>query len=99
MSSKVFYDADTFSNFLGAFDPKHNVVVGHNSIGYDAPALSRIWSSNFYNITIIDTLVLSRLDNPSRECGHSLESLGQHERTDEPRSSQARIISYNYITK
>ena len=52
-------------------------LIGHNIIGYDLPAIKKIHNVDLTaNRRIVDTLVLSRLFNPSREGGHSLESWG-----------------------
>lgn len=51
-------------------------IVGHNIIGFDLPILERVWGwSPHRDIKVIDTLVLSRLANPSRDGGHSLRNL------------------------
>ena len=51
-------------------------LIGHNIIGFDVPILRRI-SGLDWSFGIRDTLVLSRLHNPSLEGGHSLRSWGQ----------------------
>jgi len=52
-------------------------LIGHNIIGYDLPAIKKIHNIDLTeNCAIVDTLVLSRLFNPTREGGHSLESWG-----------------------
>ena len=53
-----------------------DVIIGHNMIGYDQPVLERLLDIDFSGVKIEDTLVMSRLDNPSREGGHSLASWG-----------------------
>ena len=51
-------------------------VVGHNIIGFDLPVLAEAWDFELpKSIGVIDTLILSRLSNPSRERGHSLRQL------------------------
>ena len=51
-------------------------IVGHNLIGFDIPVLSKAWGFEVPQSTnIIDTLVMSRLSNPSRDGGHSLRNL------------------------
>ena len=57
----------------------HNVdeVIGHNIMAYDIPAIEKILGVSFDNIKITDTLVLSRLYNPSLEGGHSLAKWGE----------------------
>jgi len=52
-------------------------VIGHNIIGFDAPVLERVWGIHIPVDILIDTLVLSRLYNPSLEGGHSLDSWGK----------------------
>ena len=52
-------------------------VIGHNIIDYDIPVLERVLGTCFGNSKVTDTLVLSRLGDPSREGGHSLEAWGQ----------------------
>ena len=51
-------------------------LVGHNIIGFDIPMVEKFSDIKLSNKTIVDTLVLSRLFNPVREGGHSLESWG-----------------------
>jgi len=51
-------------------------VVGHNLIGYDIPVLERLWGVSVASERIIDTLVLSRLYDPSKSGGHSLRNWG-----------------------
>ena len=53
-----------------------DVLVGHNIIGYDLPHIKRLYGVDLYDKKIIDTLVLSRLYNPTQEGGHSLEAWG-----------------------
>ena len=52
-------------------------VVGHNLIGYDLPVLERLWGVSVAPERVVDTLVLSRLEDPSRPGGHSLRSWGE----------------------
>jgi DNA polymerase I-like protein with 3'-5' exonuclease and polymerase domains len=51
-------------------------LIGHNLIGYDIPVLEKLLSADFSKCKITDTLVMSRLANPSREGGHSLDNWG-----------------------
>ena len=51
-------------------------LIGHNLIGYDIPVLERLLNVDFSKCKITDTLVMSRLANPSREGGHSLDNWG-----------------------
>ena len=59
-------------------------LIGHNVIGYDVPVCERLMNINFSKHKITDTLVMSRLANPSRPGGHSLKALsagGDEEKT------------------
>ena len=51
-------------------------LIGHNILGFDIPVIKKLTGVDLYNKTIVDTLVLSRLFNPVRELGHSLEAWG-----------------------
>ncbi len=60
-----------------AFLTTADKLIGHNIIGYDLPAIKKIHNIDLTEgRAIVDTLVLSRLFNPTREGGHSLESWG-----------------------
>ena len=57
---------------------KATTLIGHNIIGFDLPAIKDLYDVDLMeNKKIIDTLVLSRLFNPTKEGGHSLESWGE----------------------
>jgi DNA polymerase I-like protein with 3'-5' exonuclease and polymerase domains len=51
------------------------VLIGHNIIGFDLPVLGKLLGFEWWG-GVEDTLVMSRLDNPSREGGHSLAAWG-----------------------
>ena len=51
-------------------------VCGHNLIGYDLPVLERLWGISVAPERVVDTLVLSRLYDPSKSGGHSLRNWG-----------------------
>ncbi len=53
-----------------------NTLIGHNIIGFDIPMVHKFGGVDLSSIPVIDTLVLSRLFNPAREGGHSLEKWG-----------------------
>jgi DNA polymerase I-like protein with 3'-5' exonuclease and polymerase domains len=50
--------------------------VFHNGIGFDVPVLNRLWNQTFTKENVVDTLVLSRLADPSKSGGHSLRNWG-----------------------
>ena len=56
---------------------KCDKIIGHNVIGFDFPVLKKTWNIQVKKSQVIDTLVLSRLYNPSLEDGHSLAAWGQ----------------------
>ena len=57
---------------------KGSTVYFHHGYGFDFPVINRIWGLNLLDTFVCrDTLVLSRLANPQREGGHSLEAWGQ----------------------
>jgi DNA polymerase-1 len=51
-------------------------IIGHNLIGFDVGILDRVWNVYISRDTVVDTLYLSRLYNPSQEGGHSLRNWG-----------------------
>lgn len=54
----------------------YDAVAGHNIIGFDAPVLEKVWKVCFDRVAVVDTLIMSRLYNPSMEGGHSLANWG-----------------------
>ena len=75
-AESVVYNAEDFKLYLDKLG-KEVELIGHNIIAYDIPALEELWGIDFSGYTITDTLVLSRLANPSRDGGHSLDNWGQ----------------------
>ena len=72
----------TFSGTtLGLFKPwmasEADCLVFHNGIGYDVPVLTRLCGIDFSDVQVEDTLVMSQLDKPRRDGGHSLASWGE----------------------
>lgn len=55
---------------------KAELLMGHNIICYDIPVILRLYNIDLSSHNLIDTLVLSRLFNPTQEGGHSLEAWG-----------------------
>ena len=51
-------------------------LIGHNIIGFDIPLVEKFGGVDLSTIEVIDTLVLSRLFNPTRDGGHSLATWG-----------------------
>jgi DNA polymerase I-like protein with 3'-5' exonuclease and polymerase domains len=55
---------------------KYDIFVGHNLLAFDCYHLNRLWKTGIRQIQVQDTLVMSRLLNPSIEDGHSLAAWG-----------------------
>ena len=70
--TKIWTKPDGLQNYL-----QDQSIVGHNLIGFDAYHLNRLWNTKIRLSQCIDTLVLSRLLNPNREAGHSLDAFGK----------------------
>lgn len=68
-----FSPFDGLQDYLGGYDD----LIGHNCISFDVPVMREHLGISFDNHNIIDTLVLSRLYNPSLEDGHSLKAWGE----------------------
>ena len=51
-----------------------DTLVGHNLIGFDLPILEKLWKVQTNGKNILDTLIMSRLLNPSIDDGHSLDA-------------------------
>ena len=72
--STVICNAEDFKAYKAAMPEA--LWVFHNGIGFDLPVLKKLWDVEFDKESILDTLVLSRLANPSRSGGHSLLNWG-----------------------
>lgn len=70
---KLWKQADNLLEYLKDV----SLIIGHNVIGFDAPVLNRCWKTKIRLNQVYDTLIVSRLLDPSRENGHSLEAWGQ----------------------
>jgi DNA polymerase I len=68
-----FRGRDALQDLLNRADK----VIMHNGIFFDAPVLKKVWGVTIKKSQVVDTLVLSRLYNPSLEDGHSLAAWGQ----------------------
>ena len=67
----------TESTTLQALLKQDVKLIGHNLIQFDSHLLNKLWGTKIsLKMIAMDTLVLSRLLNPNRENGHSLESWG-----------------------
>jgi len=57
---------------------ERKVIAGHNIIGFDLPALFKLYGEWDHVPNVVDTLVLSRFLWPERPWGHSLKGWGKH---------------------
>ena len=71
---KTFHDGAAFNSYI---NEQPSLFIMHNGISFDAPVLNRLWDSGIKTSQCIDTLLLSRLFNPIREGGHSLDAWGK----------------------
>lgn len=55
---------------------EYDVIVGHNLIDYDCPALKKL-NGILDTKEVFDTIVLSRILEPDRLVGHSLKAWGK----------------------
>lgn len=53
------------------------VVVGHNVVDFDFPAIEKLLGISLEGLAFVDTLVVSRAILPDREGGHSLKMWGK----------------------
>lgn len=65
---------EQFKKYLESAD----LIIGHNVIQHDGFLLNRLWNTKIRLNQLFDTLVVSRLLNPNREGGHSLESWSEN---------------------
>jgi DNA polymerase I-like protein with 3'-5' exonuclease and polymerase domains len=69
----TFFQATELQSFLDRCES----IIAHNGIFFDFPVLKKVWGITVKKSQVVDTLVLSRLYNPSLEDGHSLAAWGQ----------------------
>lgn len=70
---------------LRAFLRDASLIIMHNGVSFDAPILNRLWKTTIHLNQCYDTLLVSRLLNPSKETGHSLKAWGEelgHQKLD-----------------
>jgi DNA polymerase-1 len=72
--NEVILNEQDFKAYVS--DHPNTSWVFHNGIGFDVPVLGRLWDVDFDRDSIVDTLILSRLADPSRSGGHSLRNWG-----------------------
>lgn len=72
--SEVICNEEDFKAYVSRNAPV--LFVLHNGIGFDVPVVERLWNFTFDRTLVTDTLILSRLADPSRSGGHSLRNWG-----------------------
>jgi len=83
-STKVWYpnegwDINENGSFQDWLDSEEvSSLVFHNGIAFDIPVLQKLYNIDFSNVEVEDTLIMSQLDNPRREGGHSLAKWGEY---------------------
>jgi DNA polymerase-1 len=72
-------EVKTWRNPTGLNDylSKATQLIAHNGIGFDFRVLNNCWKTKIGLKSVFDTLIVSRLLDPSRETGHTLEAWGQ----------------------
>lgn len=66
-----------FQDFVTFANKEKPTFIGHNILSYDIPVLKRLLGLECTTKQIIDTLIMSRLFNYTRQGGHSLDSWGE----------------------
>ena len=61
---------------LGEYLKAATLIIAQNGIGFDFSILNRLWSTKIRLNQVYDTLIASRLLDPSVENGHSLDAWG-----------------------
>jgi DNA polymerase-1 len=69
----TFFQPTALQQFINGCES----IITHNGIFFDFPVLKKVWGITVKKAQVVDTLVLSRLYNPSLEDGHSLAAWGQ----------------------
>ena len=76
VDSGVKYTSTDAAHFTGVIKG-YDSFIGHNIIGFDAKVLGKVWDAVLPSQSLVDTLVMSRLYNPSIDGGHSLDAWGK----------------------
>ena len=63
-------------NGLASYLSKATLLIAQNGIGFDFRLLNSLWKTKIRLNQVYDTLIVSRLLDPSREKGHTLEAWG-----------------------
>ena len=71
-------------------------IVGHNICGFDIPAIKKLYPQFAYK-KLKDTLCMSKLFNPERFGGHSLESYGEQFKRSKPVHEDWSVFSEDML--
>lgn len=86
-------DHDNIGQFVSLLEAEPLTLIGHNVVGYDIPVIERLLGVNCSKHNIVDTLVLSRLANPSRDGGHSLKNLSRGTQDEKTHHEDWSVVS------
>lgn len=64
-------------NDLAEYLKDATLIIAHNGIFFDFPLLNKLWKTKIRPSQGYDTLVVSRLLEPTKEKGHSLDAWGE----------------------
>ena len=76
----TFSDHDKTGHPLSEFLPyleKADTLIGHNIIGYDLPVIHKLLGWEPTNTKLVDTMIISQMNNYRREGRHSLGNFGK----------------------
>ena len=63
-------------NGLWDYLKQADLIIAHNGISFDFPILNKLWKTKIGLRQAYDTLIVSRLLEPTRDGGHSLDAWG-----------------------
>ena len=64
-------------NGLAEYLKDATLIIAHNGTFFDFPVLNKLWNTKITRSKVYDTLVASRLLEPTKEKGHSLDAWGE----------------------
>lgn len=76
VNGQSFLTKESFLEFFQ--EHQQDTWVFHNGIFFDCPVLKDLWGIEIPRDRVLDTLVLGRLIDPSRQEGHSLKAYGEY---------------------
>jgi DNA polymerase I-like protein with 3'-5' exonuclease and polymerase domains len=70
---RVWYSGEGLWDYLKEAD----LITAHNGLSFDFPLLNKLWGTKIGLKQAYDTLIVSRLLEPTRDGGHSLDAWGK----------------------